>query len=342
MMLLAGDIGGTKTILALFAPDNGPRQPVMEATFPSGHYASLSTMVHEFLRDTPIRPQRASFGVAGPITLGRATLTNLPWLLDERELAAELDLESVALLNDLQAVAQAVPWLTADDVQTLQTGEGDPHGAIAVIAPGTGLGEAFLTWDGAHHRAYPSEGGHADFAPTNALEMELLRFMLDRYDHVSYERVCSGRAIPDLYAFRHAQQVAAPSRQISEQLAAAVDPTPVIMHAAAERTCDLCVATLDLFIAILGAQAGNLALGMLATGGVYLGGGIPPRILPQLADERFLIAFRSKGRVEPLLSRIPVHVIVNPKAALIGAACHGLTFQQAERSTGVGGRAVCI
>ncbi len=336
-MLLAGDIGGTKTILALFTSETGPRQPMMETTFRSGNYASLSTMIGEFLRETPFKPHHASFGVAGPITNGRVTLTNLPWVLDERELAAELELESVVLVNDLQAVAQAVPWLTADEVQTLQTGEGDSHGAIAVIAPGTGLGEAFLTWDGARHRAYPSEGGHADFAPTNALEIALFRFMQERYDHVSYERVCSGHAIPDLYAFLHAQQVATSSRQISAQVAAAADPTPMIMRAAVERTCDLCVATLDLFIAILGSQAGNLALAVLATGGVYLGGGIPPRILPQLADKRFLTAFRSKGRVETLLSRIPVHVIVNPKAALIGAACYGLTFQQGKSSSGTGG-----
>jgi glucokinase len=325
-MLLAGDIGGTKTNLAVFSPEDGPRAPLAEATFPSADYPSLEALVHEFLGQVSLPVERASFGVAGPVVASRATVTNLPWLMEETQLQEALNLSSVRLLNDLNAIAHAVPFLEPADRHTLNAGQQAHDGAMAVVAPGTGLGEAFLTWDGTRYRPHASEGGHADFAPTNPFEVELLRYLQDRFERVSYERVCSGRGLPNIYAYLKNSGYADEPAWLTEQLAAADDPTPIIVNAAldSQRPCELCVATLNAFVSILGAEAGNLALKVLASGGVYLGGGIPPRILPALEEERFMEAFRRKGRMSDLLARVPVHVILNPKVALLGAACHGL------------------
>lgn len=327
-MLLAGDIGGTKTSLAIFSAEAGPRTPLAEATFPSAQYPSLEAIVRQFLARVALPVERASFGVAGPVMAGRATITNLPWAIDESELQAALNLSTVRLLNDLEAIACSVPFLEPDDLHTLNAGQSSLGGAIAVIAPGTGLGEAFLTWDGSRYRAHASEGGHTDFAPTNLFQIELLRYLRTGlgFEHVSYERVCSGLGLPNIYAYLKDSGYAEEPAWLTEQLAAADDPTPVIVNAALDdkRSCGLCVAALNAFVSILGAEAGNLALKVLATGGVYVAGGIPPRILPALAHERFMEAFRRKGRMSHLLARMPVHVILNPKAPLLGAACHGL------------------
>ncbi|NIO71836.1 MAG: glucokinase [Anaerolineae bacterium] len=325
-MLLAGDIGGTKTNLAIFSPEDGPRAPLAEATFPSADYPSLEALVREFLAQVDLKVEQASFGVAGPVATGRAEITNLPWVMEETQLREALNLSSVRLLNDLAAIAHAVPFLEPADLHTLNVGQPTPGGAMAVIAPGTGLGEAFLTWDGTRYRPHASEGGHADFAPTNPFEVELLRYLQERFEHVSYERVCSGRGLPNIYAYLKDSGYADEPAWLTEQLAAADDPTPTIVNAAldSERPCELCVATLNAFVSILGAEAGNLALKVLASGGVYLGGGIPPRILPTLEQKPFREAFRHKGRMSDLLARVPVHVILNPKVALLGAACHGL------------------
>jgi glucokinase len=325
-MLLAGDIGGTKTNLAVFSPEDGPRAPLAEATFPSADYPSLEALVREFLSQVDLKVERASLGVAGPVALDRAKITNLPWVMEERQLQEALNLSSVRLLNDLAAIAHAVPFLEPDDLHTLNVGQPTPGGAMAVVAPGTGLGQAFLTWDGTRYRPHASEGGHADFAPTNPFEVELLRYLQGCFEHVSCERVCSGRGLPNVYAYLKDSGYADEPAWLIEQLVAADDPAPVIVNAALdeERPCELCVATLNAFVSILGAEAGNLALKVLATGGVYLGGGIPPRILPALQQERFMEAFRHKGRMSDLLARVPVHVILNPKVGLLGAACHGL------------------
>jgi glucokinase len=200
-----------------------------------------------------------------------------------------------------------------------------PGGAIAIVAPGTGLGEAYLVWDGSHYRACASEGGHADFAPNNQLEIDLLCYLQDRFGHVSYERVCSGQGIANIYAFLRHSGYEEPT-WLAKRLAAVDDPTPVIVNAAlgAREPCRICDTALDVFASILGAETGNLALKVLSTGGVYLGGGIPPRILPVLKQDGFMKAFRHKGRLSGLLTRVPVHVILNPKTALLGAACYGL------------------
>jgi glucokinase len=326
-MLLAGDIGGTKTTLALFAPDRSVHNPLATATFPSAQFASLEAIVRVFLGQQRASADRACFGVAGPVVGGQATTTNLPWVMSEEQLRQELGLHSVCLLNDLEATAHAVPSLRPDDLHTLNAGQAAPYGAMAIIAPGTGLGEAYITHSRAGHQVYPSEGGHADFAPANAQQISLLSHLLGRFEHVSYERVCSGLGLPNLYDFLK-QTGVAESPALAERLAAAPDPTPVISRAALDPAAPdaLALETLRLFVAILGAETGNLALKVLATGGVYLGGGMPPRILPLLEENTFLQAFTAKGRFGEFLSRVPVQVILHPETALLGAATFGMTM----------------
>jgi len=325
-MLLAGDIGGTKTNVGIYSPDKGPREPLFDGTFPSGQYASLEDLVSEFLSKCSIKVDQAIFGVAGPVVGGRAKITNLPWIIEEKQFRETLNIRSVHLLNDLEAIAYGLTLLARKDLHTLNEGVSIPRGTLAVIAPGTGLGEAFLMWDGFRYKAYPSEGGHGDFGPTNPLEIELLRYLHKKMEHVSYERVCSGHGLPNIYAYLKESGYAEEPAWLAEQLATADDPTPVIVSAAldTEKPCKLCVTTLSVFVSTLGAEAGNLALKVLATGGVYLGGGIPPRIIPALETGQFMESFTNKGRFSEMVSWIPVHVICNPKIALIGAAFHGL------------------
>jgi glucokinase len=325
-MLLAGDIGGTKTTLAVFSTANGPRRPLSQATFASDEYSCLQDVVRAFLaqNDTPVR--WACFGVAGPVVDRQAQVTNLPWKMHEAGLAEGLNLEAVHLINDLESIANAVPLLTAEDLHTLNRGAPAGGGAIAVIAPGTGLGEAFLTWQGGHYEAHPSEGGHADYAPTNELEVGLWHYLQQRFGHTSWERVCSGIGIPNIYAYLRQIDHGQEPDWFEQQLAEAEDITPLVVTRALSDpdNSPLCTATLDLFVAALGTETGNLALKVLATGGVYLGGGIPPRILPALDKGTFMRAFTDKGRFAALMERLPVHVILNPQAALLGAARYGL------------------
>ena len=322
--ILAGDIGATKTNLGVYSTEKGPREPIVEETFLSGQYSSLEALVEMFLAQAQMEVEYAVFGVAGPVVGGQATITNLPWVIDETQLKKKLNLRSVLLLNDLKAIAQGVPLLESDELYTLNKGEPIHGGTKAVIAPGTGLGEAFLTWDGLRYRAYASEGGHADFAPTNPLESDLLLYLRKKWEHVSYERICSGIGMPNIYAYLRDSGHAEEPAWLTEQLAAAEDQTAFIVNAALENKSKLCNDSLNLFVSVLGAEAGNMALKVLATGGVYLGGGIPPRILTALKQKVFMQAFLNKGRLSDLLAKVPVHVILNPKIALIGAAFYGL------------------
>ncbi len=325
-MLLAGDIGGTKTILALFSLDSGTLDPLEEASYPSSEYGSLEEIVADFIGTAGYSIGRASIGIAGPVSQGRVATTNLPWDITESGLARTLNIPEVKFLNDLKAIAYAVPHLKSSDLHTLNTGEGKDHESLAVIAPGTGLGEAFLTWSNDRYLAHPSEGGHADFAPATPEERELLGYLQERSDSVSVESVCSGRGIPNIYSFFKDTGGFEESVWLKESLADVTDPTPVIINAATDkdRRCLLCKATLEMFVSILGSEAGNLALKVMATGGVFVGGGIPPRIVPTLEAGSFMKAFTGKGRMQTIMKKIPVHVILNPRTALIGAACYGL------------------
>jgi glucokinase len=321
-MLLAGDIGGTKTNLALYAPEGGLVAQA-QATFRSAHYASLEAVVKEFLATTEAEVDRAVFGVAGPVVDGESTTTNLPWVIREADLQQALDLQEVKLLNDLEATAYGVPRLSSSDLFQLNDAP-TQSGTKVVLAPGTGLGEAVLFFQDGHHHVIPSEGGHASFAPTNLLEIRLLRHLMGKYGHVSFERVCSGPGIPNIYAFLKRQRFAQETPEMKKALKKAADPTPVIVQSAMDGECELSIASLNTFVSILGAEAGNLALKVMATGGVYLGGGIPPKILNKLKDGTFMASFVNKGRFADMLAQIPVYVILNDKTALFGSACYGL------------------
>jgi glucokinase len=325
-LLLAGDIGGTKLHFGLFSEERGLRRPLAEAVYPSIGFGTLEEAVGRFLKEAGHRATKAVFGVAGPVFEGKSQITNLPWVIDEARLRDALKMRAVRLINDVEAIACFVPFLRKQDLFTLHAGTPIPHGAMAVIAPGTGLGEAYLTWDGRRYRACPSEGGHADFGPAAKIESELLAYLGGLQGHVSYERVCSGIGIANIYRFLKERRLAVEPEALGEALSREADPVPLIVEKALDREfpCDICVRTLDLFTSILGSEAGNVALKILATAGVYLGGGIPPRILPFLEKTQFTEAFLRKGRMRNLVARIPVHVITNPKAALLGAAAQGL------------------
>jgi glucokinase len=324
-MLIAGDIGGTKTLLALFDQASGPREPLTIAKFRSADYADLAAMVRQFLAEAEARAEYACFDVAGPVVGGRAQLTNLPWALDEETLRRDLGLRRVTLVNDLNAVAVSVPHLRPEELHTINPGTPEPLGPLAVVAPGTGLGEAFLVWDGQTYLPCASEGGHADFAPANELQDGLLRFMRERFGHVPYERVCSGSGLQNLYDFLQDAGYADEPPEFAAKLAEATDGTPLLVQAAVDdpEAHPLATAAVTLFISILGAETGNLALKVLATGGVYLAGGMPGHLIPQLEDGGFMDAFVAKGRFADRLATTPVQVITT-RAALLGAAIYGL------------------
>jgi len=327
--ILAGDIGGTKSTLGLYCPEKGPRHPLALKTYASAAYPNLAALVDDFLSHSPPIIAAACFGVAGPVLDDRTRITNLPWVIEAHALADILRVPNVRLLNDLVAMAAAIPLLNEpDDLHTIHRGCPSPTGNRAVIAPGTGLGESFLVWTGEAYTPQPSEGGHADFAPQTAMEVELLRHLQAKMGHVSVERVCSGLGIQNIYSFLRDTGAAAEPPDLAAELSSLGDPTPaIIAHALQERGRQgICVQTLEIFCSALGAEAGNLALKTMATGGVYLGGGIPPRILPFLQDPAFSQSFIDKGRFSGFMARIPLYCILRSDAALIGAAHLGLAM----------------
>jgi len=324
-MLIAGDIGGTKADLAIYSSESGPHAPLAQTQVHSADYPSLQAMVSEFLVQSRISVDVASFDVAGPVIDGHVKTTNLPWVLDESSLASDLKLKTVHLMNDLEAVARAVPVLRAADLVTINEGQPVQKGTIAIIAPGTGLGESFLTWDGSQYLAHSSEGGHSDFAPTDERQIRLLGYLLPRFGHVGVERVCSGIGVPNIYEFLRDEEKIPERPEVAQAIASAKDHTKVIVDAGldARNPSELCWATIDVLVSILASEAGNLALKVLATGGVYLAGGVALHLLDALKDPQFVQTFIRKGRFKDLMGRIPIHVIT-ARAALIGAASYGL------------------
>lgn len=333
-MLLAGDIGGTKTALGVYTPERGPRSPLVRDSFPSDDYPSLEAVVSAFLSRHDVWLDSACFDVAGPVVGGRAKVTNLPWSIDAESMRRAFGLRAVHLLNDLEALAHAVPRLEPADLYTINEGKAVPGGSIAVVAPGTGLGEAYLTWDGTRYRAHPSEGGHSDFAPASEREDGLLRFLRGRYGHVSTERVVSGLGISNIYDYLREMSRVPEVPGVAARMEGAEDRTPIIVEAAVKGESPLCAAALDLFVDALGAEASNMALKVLSTGGLYLGGGIPPRILEALEHGPFMESFLDKGRMREVLEPMPVLVIMEPGAALMGAASYGLLMGEQEDPAG--------
>jgi glucokinase len=330
-MLIAGDIGGTKTRLALVSPRAGPRNFVAEAEYHSADYPDLLPIVQAFLANHGGEASDACFDVAGPVIGGHARVTNLPWELDEPALCHGLGLRRVTLLNDLQAIALAIPHLLPPECAEINAGRPVEHSPIAVFAPGTGLGEAFLVWDGQRYLACASEGGHTDFAPTDAAQAALWAFLAERFGHVGYERVCAGSGLPNVYDFVLSRDPSGESPALAAELRGASDRTPAIVTAAlADPAHNPAAAeTLRIVIDVWGAEAGNLALKVLATGGVYLAGGMPPRLVPQLREGAFMRAFTAKGRLGELARAMPVRV-VTINAALLGAALRGLALFPAD------------
>jgi len=328
MALLGADIGGTKVNLALFDWERGRLVCRRKHTYHSHEYDDLSGILTVFLKEAPAALDAAAFGVAGPVEQGRAQVTNLPWHVDTEQLRRHLGIERIKVVNDLEATAYGVMTLNEHDVFVLNHGQA-VQGTIAVIAAGTGLGEGYLFWDGRRHHPAPSEGGHAEFAPRNDLQAQLLAYLRRRFGHVSYERVLSGPGLVNIYEFLRDAGHAEEPAQLAEQIRSG-DPAAAITAAGLAGIPALCVQALDLFAAIYGGEAGNLALKVLAIGGVYVGGGIAPKIRAKLADGTFLAAFRDKGRMAFLLDKMPVRVVLNEETALYGAGYCAARLAQKE------------
>jgi glucokinase len=318
-MILAGDIGGTHARLAYFQSQNGHLHLVSERVFPSREHSELGEIVSQFLGDSNTRPEAACFGIAGPVRNGRVETSNLPWVVEQSRLAKQIHLPATLLINDLEASAWGIAALAARDLVALNRVSGPAIGNQAVIAPGTGLGEAGLFWDGSRHQVFACEGGHTDFGPQGDLQIELLRFLKGRFGHVSYERILSGPGLVNVYEFLRESGCGKESAEFAAALKQG-DPAPVISRAALDGSENLAVKALDVWIAVYAAEAANLALKVMATGGLFLAGGITPKILAKLTGPLFMKSFVEKGRLRSLLEAIPVQVVTNEKAGLLGAA----------------------
>ena len=316
--VLSGDIGGTKTRLAIIVVTGTQLTTEYEQSYASRDYQTFDELLRDFLRDADI-PLRAAFGIAGPVQGRVVHTTNLPWRIDADAMQQQYGFEYCQLLNDLQATASGLPSLGEDDLLTLHSGESKACGNQAVIAAGTGLGEAGLFWDGQRHHPYATEGGHTSFSPGNDLEIALLKHMQQRHPHVSWERIVSGMGILDLHKFLCLHRKATIPEWLQAEMKQG-DAAAAISNAAISGRDEICVETLDCFVKLYGAEAGNLALKVMSRGGIYIGGGIAPKILPLLQTGAFLEAFFNKGRMRPLLEAMPVRVILNDRAALYGPA----------------------
>jgi glucokinase len=317
-MILAGDIGGTHARLALFERDRLDTAPAAVEIFLSHEHSGLEEIVRTFLDGHQARVDSACFGIAGPVRGGRSAATNIPWVADAHNLAAQLG-SPVRLINDLEANAYGIELLKPQDFVALNVGVPDPAGNQGLISAGTGLGCSGLVPGPSGYVPFPTEGGHADFAPRNEIEIELLRYLLGRFGHVGVERVLSGPGLVNIYSFLRDTGRGAEPPWLTEQMAHG-DPAATISRNGLEHSSEICVQALDLFLSIYGSEAGNLALRVLATGGVFIGGGIAPAVSRKFLEPAFLKAFVSKDRMEAMLAEIPVRLIMNDKAALLGAA----------------------
>jgi glucokinase len=318
-MILAGDIGGTNTRIALFQQDDGKLKLARECIYPSRQHQGLNEIVELFLRDQAATAETACFGIAGPVLDGRANASNLAWIVDARQLSRETAIKDVWLINDLEAHAYGINDLDPDDLFTLNPGK-PSAGNAALIAAGTGLGEAGVFWDGTAHHAFAAEGGHADFAPGNELELALNAYLMKKFGHVSYERVLSGPGIKNIYDFLRDSKTEQEPQWLKDELQAAFDPSVLISQYGQEGKAAICDHALNIFASVYGAEAGNLALRLLAVNGVFVSGGIAGKTKAKLKGPLFMERFVAKGRMRPLLEAVPVKVIVNEHIGLLGAA----------------------
>ena len=318
-MILAGDIGGTNARIATFAVEGGRLKLGIEHVYLTRQHPNLESALHEFLKGGIERPAAACFGIAGPVRNGHAEMPNLGWVVDVVSLTKEVGIERVTILNDLEANAYGVAALADNDFVVLNGGATDARGNAAVVSAGTGLGEAGLFFDGKTWRPFACEGGHADFAPADELQTEMLAWLRKQFGHVSWERVLSGQGIFNIYRFLRESGRTQEDPWLADKLRSG-DPAATIVQAAMERTSALCEMTMQIFVSAYGAEAANLALKIMASGGIFIGGGIAPRILNLLKAPAFMDAFARKGRMSELLETIPVKVILNDSTALVGAA----------------------
>ena len=319
-MILAGDIGATHSRVAAFRPEGNKFPLVVEKVYDSQDYSGLAEIVGDFVRREGIPAQNACFAVAGPVRSGRSKISNLPWTIDSKDIAKQLNLKAVGLINDLEAYAYGLDSLGSKDFVTLYAGSEDAEGNTAVISAGTGLGEAGLLWDGLRQHPFACEGGHCDFAPRNELQIELLKFLLTRHKTISYERVLAGPGIKNIYDFLRDTKRAEEPAWLREQINASKDPPALISQVALEKKAPICEQTMSTFVSIYGAEAGNCALKFMSLGGIFIGGSIAAKNIPLMKGPEFLEAFFDKGRMRPLLESIPVKIVLNDDAGLLGAA----------------------
>lgn len=320
MMILAGDIGATHSRVAAFRPEGNKLPLVVEKIYDSQEFHGLNEIVGTFVRSEGIPAQNACFAVAGPVRGGKSKVSNLPWTIDSRDLAKQLNLRAVGLINDLEAYAYGLDSLESKDFITLHPGSEDAEGNTAVISASTGLGEAGLLWDGFRQHPFACEGGHADFAPRNEIQIELLKYLITRHKTVSYERVLSGLGIKNVYDFLRDTKRADEPDWLREQMNASKDSPALISELALEKKVPICEQTMSLFVSVYGAEAGNCALKFMALGGMYIGGSIAAKNIPIMKRPEFLEAFFDKGRMRALLQDIPVRIVLNDDAGLLGAA----------------------
>jgi glucokinase len=338
-MILAGDVGGTKVHLALYDFEDGKLKIAQDRQYPAKEYKGLEEIAKQFLGTKKVTA--ACFGVPGPVRGGRLRLTNLPWTLDSSELSSGLGIQHVFLINDLEANGYGIAELSSEQIYTLSEGDPTQIGNRALIAAGTGLGEGILAWNGRIHVPYPSEGGHTDFGPRNEEQIELWRFLQRKYNgRISYERVVSGMGLTNVYEFLRDDRGMEVPKWLADRIAEVPDPNAVITEMALTAKSPICEKALDIMVSVYGAEAGNLALKVLSVGGLYVGGGIAPRILEKLKDGTFIKAFVDKGRLSQLLINMPVRIILDSRAALMGAAA--FAEARAAEITGVSSRAASM
>lgn len=323
-MILAGDIGATRVRLAAFQKEGNKLERVVEKTYPSHDHSGLEELIEDFVKSEGVPVHSACFGVAGPVRAGKSKMGNIDWLIDSRQLQFQLKLPSVGLINDLEAYAYGVDALDPKDFITLSEGAEEAEGNRLVISARTGLGIAGLYWDGFRHHPFACEGGHADFAAKNELEMELAQYLGQKFGHVSWERVLSGPGIRNIYDFLRDSKKAEEPDWLRQQIEQAPDPPAVISQLAIEGKAPICEQALSIFVNIYGSQTGNCALNLMATGGVFIGGSIAAKIISKMRDPVFMKSFLDKGRMQALLADIPVKIIANDEAGLIGSARYTL------------------